>query len=198
MSKSSPKAAATRDRILAATADLLERPDPQKVLMADIARAADLSRQAVYLHFKTRAELLVATARYIDEREDLRARLRNSREAKTGRDRLVSYIEFWGQYLPRIEGVALAMIHLQHEDDAAAAAWADRMNAMREGCEMAIKALHSDGDLSPVWTVSTATDALFAMLSCESWLQLHHDSGWSAAEYISRMQYQAQQTFIKK
>ena len=195
MSKTTAKTTATRDRILSVTADLLARPEPQKVLMADIAKSAGLSRQAVYLHFKTRADLLIATARHIDEREGLRTRLKASREAKTGRDRLAAYIEFWGEFLPRIEGVAMAMISLQHDDDAAAAAWDDRMNAMREGCEMAIKALHADGELSSIWTVKTGTDALAAMLSCENWLQLVHDCGWSASEYISRMQNQALRTF---
>jgi len=166
--------------------------------MADIASAADLSRQAVYLHFRTRADLLIATARYIDEQENLRTRLRDSREAKTGRDRLIAYIEFWGQYLPRIEGVAFAMIQLRHEDEAAAAAWADRMKALREGCEMAIKALRDDGDLNSTWTVHSATDALTAMLSCESWLQLTRENGWSESEYIKRMQSQALRTFTDK
>jgi len=198
MSKATQRATQTRDRILATTADLLARPDPHKVLMADIASAAGLSRQAVYLHFKTRADLLIATARFIDEQEDLRARLRPSREAKTGRDRLAAYIEFWGQYLPRIEGVASAILKLQHEDDAAAAAWADRMMAMREGCEMAISALQADGDLRSTWTRATGTDALTAMLSCENWLQLVHENGWSESEYIERMQEQALRAFTNK
>ena len=58
----------TRTRILQASVRLLEAQRGQSVRMGDIAREAGISRQAVYLHFASRAELLEATTQYLDER----------------------------------------------------------------------------------------------------------------------------------
>ena len=96
----------TRTRILEATVRLLEEHRGQSVRMGDIAAAAGISRQAVYLHFASRAELLVATTHHIDEQLGLDRRLARSRAAGSGAERLDAYIEFWGNYIPGIYGVA--------------------------------------------------------------------------------------------
>ena len=54
----------TPARILDAALALLREGGP--VRMSDIAKAAGVSRQAVYLHFPTRAQLLIAAARRLD------------------------------------------------------------------------------------------------------------------------------------
>ena len=74
----------TRLRILTATLDLLQGGS-KSVRMSDIARTAGISRQALYLHFSTRAELLIAAARHLDEVNEVDARLEPSRTAETGR-----------------------------------------------------------------------------------------------------------------
>ncbi len=71
MSRDSPD---TRTRILKATLDLLEEGTGSAVRMSDIAKKAAISRQAIYLHFRTRAELLIATTHYLDELKDLASR----------------------------------------------------------------------------------------------------------------------------
>ena len=50
-------------RILGAALTLITKRGDAHVTMAQIARAARVSRQAVYLHFADRAELMVALAR---------------------------------------------------------------------------------------------------------------------------------------
>ena len=96
----------TRTRILDAAWKLLEASRGSGVRMSDIAKAAGISRQAVYLHFPTRAELLIATTRHLDEVKGVDARLAASRNAATGRERLDAFIEAWGDYIPEINGVA--------------------------------------------------------------------------------------------
>src|SRR5262245_3704568 len=56
----------TRERILAATWKLMEKSRDLQVRIADIAAAAGVSRQAVYLHFGNRANLLLAAVQYRD------------------------------------------------------------------------------------------------------------------------------------
>ena len=164
--------------------------------MGDIAEAAGISRQAVYLHFASRAELLVAATRYLDEVLDVDRRLAPSRAATSGAERLALYIECWGHYVPEIYGVAKALLLARDTDEAAAAAWKDRMLAMRDGCRAAIEALHADGKLAPEWTPKRATDALWTMLLVPNWENLTGECGWSTKEYVRWMKTVATRTFI--
>lgn len=174
----------TRERILQAAWNMLEADAASAVPMADIARAAGISRQALYLHFPTRAELLIATTRYIDEVNTIDARLAASRTAATGIDRLDAFIEAWGNYIPSINGVAKALIAMQETDEAARQAWDDRMQAVRHGCRAAIRALKADGMLSPDHSPKQAADILWTLLSVPNWQQLTGDCGWSQKRYI--------------
>ncbi len=152
--------------------------------MSDIAKEAGISRQALYLHFPTRAKLLVATARYLDEVKGIDSRLEPSRIASTGVARLNAFIEAWGNYIPEIYGVAKAFLAMKDTDEAAAIAWKDRMQAVREGCEAAIKAIEKDGALSSAYSTKQATDILWTLLSVHHWEQLTIECGWSQKRYI--------------
>ena len=187
----------TRVRILSATVRMLEAQRGQGVRMGDIAKAAGISRQAVYLHFASRTDLLVAATRYLDDVLDLDRRLAASRAATSGNERLTLFIEFWGNYVPEIHGVAKALRSAPHTDEAAATAWEDRMLALRDGCRAAIEALHADGKLAPEWTPQTATDVLWTMLSISNWENLTAECGWSAKQYIRLMTAAAKRTLVK-
>ena len=176
----------TRTRILEATLKLLEDGEGSKVRMSDIAKAANVSRQAVYLHFPGRADLLTETTRYVDQINDIDALLQESRNASTGRERLVAWVDVWGNYIPKIYGVAKALLAMKDTDDEALTAWNDRMNAVREGCEAVITALQRDGALSPTLTEKEATDMLWTVLSVRSWEHLRQDCGWSQETYIEK------------
>ena len=188
----------TRERILQAAVRMLEKHGGKGVRMADIARDTGVSRQAVYLHFATRTELLVAATLYKGELLDVEARLAPSREATSGLERLDLYIDFWGNYIPEFYGVAKALILAQDSDDAAAEAWRDRMRAFKDGCRAAIDALYADGLLAPEWTRPKATDALWALLQVPGWEALTIDCGWSPKEYTRRMKLIARRTFVQE
>ena len=95
----------------------------KKVRMTDIAKAVGISRQALYLHFPTRAELLIATTRHIDSVKNLDARLAESRAATSGRKRLASFIKAWGGYIPEFHGLSVALRSMRDNDAEAEAAW---------------------------------------------------------------------------
>ena len=166
--------------------------------MGDIAKESGISRQAVYLHFTSRAALLEATTRYLDAVLDVDRRLAPSRAATSGVERLALYIECWGNYIPDIYGVAKALMLAQDTDEAADAAWKDRMAAMRDGCRAAIEALRSDGTLAPEWTPKRATDTLWTMLLVPNWENLTGECGWSTQQYVRWMKILAQRTFVKE
>jgi len=174
----------TRSRILKATLALLEESSKNETRMSDIARRAGLSRQAVYLHFPNRAELLIAATRHLDKISDIDARLAKSRGAKTGLERLDAFIEAWGNYIPEIHGVGQALMAMKSTDTAAALAWDNRMQAVRQGCVAAVDALERDRVLSIDFTPDQAADILWALLSVRNWEQLTAECGWSQAKYI--------------
>jgi AcrR family transcriptional regulator len=184
----------TQTRILDAAWNLLESSGGPAVRMGDIAKAAGISRQAVYLHFPTRAELLTATARHIDDAKGVNDRLAASRAATGGAERLDAFIEAWGNYIPEIHGVARALMAAADSDPAAAEAWADRMAALRQGCEAAVAALKKDGLLAPGLPPRQATDLLWTLLSVRNWEQLVADAGWPQKRYVTVMKTTARRS----
>ena len=155
--------------------------------MSDIAKQAGISRQALYLHFPNRADLLVATVRYIDEVKGVDARLAASRRAGSGLERLDAFIEAWGNYIPEIHGVGKALMAMQDSDEEARRAWDDRMQAVRQGCAAAVEAVDGDGLLAPGLSVPEAADILWTLLSVRNWEQLVETCGWPQEKYVSAM-----------
>jgi len=186
----------TREKILNAAWTLLEANPDRTVSMSAIAKAAGISRQALYLHFPTRTDLLVATARYLDEVKNVDARLAASRAAAMGEERLGAFIDAWGGYIPEIYGMAKAFWAQGGEDAAAAAAWRDRMQAVRHGCEAAVKALHADGRLRSGLNRRQATDILWTLLSVRNWEQLTVECGWPQKKYVETVKDLARRALV--
>jgi AcrR family transcriptional regulator len=186
----------TRNLILEKTWKLLEKNRGQEVRIADIARAVGISRQAVYLHFPSRAQLLVAAVRYSDEVHKLNERLEGLTTAASA-EVLDAYVDFWGNYIPEIYGLAKALLTLRETDKAAAAAWEDRMSELRHGAWCAIDCLARGQLLAPEWTVDQAADALWALSSIDVWENLTQARGWSNARYVERMKLVFKRTFMK-
>lgn len=193
MSSGAPE---TRNKILKSTLVLLEKGDAAAARMADIAKRAGVTRQALYLHFANRTELMIAVTRYVEELHGSEARLAASRSAKTGVERLDAFIDAWSGFLPHIHRIAKALIVLSDTDSAAAIAWKGRLEAMRQGCAAAISALHKDRTLSPLLSPERATDFLLAMLSVQTWEQLTLGSNWTNRDYAQYMKAAARRLFV--
>lgn len=186
----------TQTRILETAWRLLE--EGGKVRMSDIAKAVGISRQALYLHFASRADLLIATTLYLDKAHDSATRLAPSRAATTGQARLAAYVEAWGNYIPEIQGVARALIAMQDTDPEARAAWHGRLLAIRDGFAAAVQALERDGDLREGLSGAEATDLLWALVSVETWVLLREGRGWSQARFIEVMQQMARDAVVRR
>lgn len=188
----------TRQKILDSTLKLLEKSAGGKeVRMSDIAKDAGISRQAVYLHFPTRADLLIAVTYRLDEIYDAAGRLVKPTDAKTGLLRLEAYIEAWFGYLPLIYGVVKAMMDMRDQDDAAKEAYDLRMQHIRNACETTILALKNENQLQEHLTTEVATDILWTMLSIPTWEQYRFQCGWTAQECILRTQLNAKAVLLK-
>src|SRR3954464_14907323 len=58
-------AAAARERILSAVAELVERGEPEELTMPDVAAASGISLRTIYRYYPTREELIEAAGRWI-------------------------------------------------------------------------------------------------------------------------------------
>ena len=177
----------TRKKILEATVRLLLEGNGEGVRMEDIAGAAGISRQAVYLHFPSRGELMIASVRYLDSVYVLDEEVKRLREAQTGVEILGAFIEFWGNYVPKIYGAAKALSELRDKDEAAAAAWKERMDSFKNSCRRTIETIEHEGLLSSDWTIEEAVDIMWTMLSIENWEKLTKECSWTADEYVNRV-----------
>src|SRR5215210_8561977 len=195
MSSGDPK---TRTRILESTWRLMVERNGRGVRMSDVAGAAGVARQAVYDHFGSRAELMVATARYGDEVRGLEERLVGYRAASGGVERLEAFVEFWGNYIPEIYGIARALLAARDTDEAVAAAWDDRMFVVQEACRDIVERLRRDGMLVAGWSKEEAGDLLWAMLSIGNWENLTLERGWPVDQYVEKMQELARRAFVKE
>jgi AcrR family transcriptional regulator len=186
----------TRRRILEATWQLLEKHRGQGVQMQDIARAVGISRQALYLHFTSRAELMIATSRYVDEVKGLDDRLKQFQTATSGIELLEICVDVWGNYIPEIYGLAKALISTRDTDDAIAAAWNSSISCLRDACQEIVEALRREGNLASEWSRNDAIDMLWTMLSIHNWEYLTIECGWSTPKYIVRMKTLLTRSFV--
>jgi AcrR family transcriptional regulator len=194
---SSSQYSETQIRILEATCRLIEARAGHSVRIEDIARAAGVSRQAVYLNFHSRTGLLVAAVHYVDHVLGLAERVKPIYEARNGVEMLDAKIVFWANYVTDIYGIAKAMMAMRQIDEAANIAWKDAMQELYDGVHDAMLRLAQEGSLLPDWSIDEATDFVWALLSITNWEDLTIERGWSKEQYIRRMQMALKHALLK-
>lgn len=178
----------TRTQLLDTVLSLLMQPKGADFRMVDVAKAAGVTRQTVYDHFSNRSDMLVAAILHFGEKLDIDARLAPSRAAPSGRDRLTAYTKAMLEFFPAIYPLKHSLTHMGANDAEAMAAWNNRMDAMKQGCAAAIKALKADGDLAQGLTEAQATDLYFILLNMDGWAHCVLDNGWTDAEFADQIQ----------
>lgn len=187
----------TRTRILETTWHLMELRRGQGVTMSNIAKEAGISRQALYLHFGSRIELMISTVNYVDEVKGLNDRLTRFEEAATGIELLEACIEIWGNYIPEIYGLAKALLTTRDTDEATATAWNGCMSSLLDVCRKTIESLDKEGILASRWKPKEATEMFWTIISINNWEQLTIECGWSTEQYIDGMKELLKHTFIE-
>lgn len=178
--------AGTRDRILAAARSLLERDGYHGVAMNDVAREAGVTRQSVYLHFGSKAGLLLALVDWIDTTQGLAELSRRVDEAPTALQALDEAIGLVASYDPKILDTALALDAARRDDADAAAAWEDRMGRRHAFARRLAIRLKKEHVLRDGWSVDDVTDLIWTILSPQA-RQLLVERGWTPKRYARRM-----------
>jgi AcrR family transcriptional regulator len=183
----STSAQSTRATILDAARKLFEAHASGPVHMADVAASAGISRQAVYLHFPSRADLLLAVVRHVDDVHGFAGLLERVARQPHGGEALGLFIELWAAYLEEIGEISRAIEHLAQTDADAASAWEDRMDGFRSVCGLLVKRLQKDEALAHGWSPADAADLMWTTLSISTWRALTRGRQWSQARYVQRM-----------
>jgi len=173
----------TRTAILGAARRLLEDRGYHGVGLDRIARAAGVSRQAVYLHFGSKAGLLLALVDWIDQTGPLPGLIRRVEEATTGLEALDRLMELHATYVPQILRIATVLESARRTDPDAAAAWEDRMRRRYGAARSVVERLAREGVLAEGLTVAEAADLLWALASIQTCEQLIVARGWSRRRY---------------
>ena len=174
---------ATRTRILEETLELLRKGRGAVVTMAEVAKAADISRQAIYLHFADRAELFIAVARFADERRGLEKDLQKIWDAPDGIATLREAAAMQGRQNPKIWPIARAIDAIRRSDESAERAWQDRLSSRLTGARRIVRRLKEERLLRPDLEEPAAVDLLWSILSLRVWEDLVLGRGWSAERY---------------
>ena len=171
----------TRIRILENAWELARDRGIGAVTMREIAAAAGVSRQLVYVHFSSRAGLLVAMSRHQDRRSGFRARVATTRQMPPV-EGLAALIGAWHEYFPTILSVVEELEAALLTSGEGAEAWRDRMFDLREAFRLAVERV----ELAPGWTVETAADWAWARCQPTNWRHLVGERGWDPADYARR------------
>lgn len=166
--------------------------------MEEVARNAGVSRQALYLHFKSKSELLIALARYTDEMIDVPEILRNVREAETAVEAIQAGIRAFGQITPQIYEVASVVYAARRTDEAAEAAWQDRAAYRRGDIRRGLERLQNEGFLVDGWTLDEATDFAWGLISLHTYENLVIERGWTIDQMVDRLQEMILKVLVKE
>ena len=155
--------------------------------MVEIAKAADISRQALYLQFSDRASLFLALARYADEKRGLAPALECIRRAESGLASLELLLSLRARMNPEIWPLHLVAQALRHHDPAVERAFQDRLKNRLIVCRDIVETINRDGLLRPDLPIDQATDQLWSITSLGTWADLVLTRKWSSETYQTQL-----------
>lgn len=173
----------TRRSILDAARELFEREGYLSVGLEAVAKKAGVSRQAIYLHFESKGDLVRALHDRIYE-IDVEPVTSEIWSAPTALDGLDAFVVAGGGVIPRIFAIAKALGSARPVDPEADAAWHSPAEARYADCVRLAKWLRTDGMLAPNMRVGDAADMIWMLTGFGSYESLVMDRGWSVRRWV--------------
>ncbi len=185
----------TRAALLASAREILEQRGFEALTMTAVADHAGVTRRAAYLHFPSRAALVSALFDHIAAAEHLPDSLARVWAAPDSVSALREWAAHLARYHPRLLAVDRAVERVRHTDSDAAA-HRDRVAAAQlAGCRRLAAWLHRENRLAAPWTVQSAADMLYALISSDLVEALTVDRGWSTRRLARHLAVMFQSTF---
>lgn len=172
-----------RDRLLDHAVALFDEGGLAAVTMSGLARAAGLTRQAVYFHFADRTVLLIALVERIDQRQgldDWRARLEQARDGTTA---LRLWATMQAERNPKI-ALLVRAFEADQTTEATNALQTRLDNRMRFARQL-VGRLADDGVLCNRWDNELAATLLWTLTSVGVWDSLVNQAGLTPDQYVN-------------
>jgi AcrR family transcriptional regulator len=176
----------TRAAVLDAARRLIEDDGFADLTMEAVAVQAGVTRRAVYLHFRSRAELVGALFDHVAGAEGLHRSLQCVWDAPDGARALDEWAGHVARYHPRLLDVDRAVALESRRDPDAAAHRARVMREKLASCRRVIDRLVEEERLAEGWTAATAADMLFHLDSGELVGGLLRERRWSRRQFAER------------
>jgi AcrR family transcriptional regulator len=179
---SSGKAANTRIAILDAARTLYELHGYFSVGLETVAKKAGVSRQAVYLHFESKADLLRALHQRVYE-QDVEPVMHKVWDRGTAVEGLNAFVDASAKALPKIIAIAKALDTARPADPDVEATWTEPAAGRYADCRRMAEWLKRDGVLVPEMKVAEAADILWSLMSFGGYDSLVVDRGWAPTRW---------------
>lgn len=186
----------TRAALLDAARTILEDQGFEALTMTAVADRAGVTRRAAYMHFATRGDLVAALFDHIAEAEGLDRSVQQVWRAPDAATALDEWAAHLARYHPRLLAVDRALQRVW-QLDADAAAHRERVVAERlANCQRLARRLADEGRLRQPWTVASAADMLFALISSDVVEALLGDRRWSRKRLSKGLALLLRSTFL--
>lgn len=182
--------------LLRAARELIEQEGFASVTMGAVAERAGVSRRAVYLHYASRTELLAALYRDLGRSEDLAASLQAVWDCPDAVTALTEWAEHIARSHPRILGILRVFERDSARDPDAADLWHTAQGNWLKGCRRLMRWLADEGSLADRWTVETAADLLWALMSIDVLDRLLNQRRWSRRRIADHLAAVYHATFV--
>lgn len=188
-------ASETRKRIIRAARTLIAERGYANVSLDDIASAADISRQTLYLQFGSKIGILHSI---VDDEESGLAELQEAMRGATGPlDLIKKAIPLDVILLQKNYKLFRVFLAQSFIDPEFRVFWDHRMQGRRASMRRAIEWLDREGKLADGWNVDEATDWFFTVTDFSVYDHLVVKSGWTIEQLQRRLLQVVLSTLVK-
>jgi len=166
--------------------------------MTEVARAAQVTRQSVYLAFGSRAGLLIAMARSADAKSVHARRMAEiAATAAPSAQTLLDFTAAWLAHLPEVYPVGHVLVAAAVTDADAASVLKDRLDGSLHARFLSILArLAAQGKLAPGVTPEVAADLIWSWTHLDAWKHLVVQRGWTPRSFCDHRLLLIRQTIL--
>jgi AcrR family transcriptional regulator len=180
----------TAAALIRAARELIEHEGFAALTMTAVAERAGVTRRGAYLHFPSRTQLVAALYQDLGRTEQLAASLQRVWNCPDAAAALTQWAQHIARCHPRILGVVRAVERARYDDPDATKLWRTAQGNWLKGCRRLMRWLADENRLAPRWTVDSAAEMMWALMSIDVLDRLHNERRWSTrrvAEHLAAL-----------